>query len=57
VRPHSRECGGEDSGDETLVDLSEALSQESPGKIKRILLRYTVRNQALQINAAVGGDI
>lgn len=57
LRLLEREYDGEDSGDETLVDGSENPSQESFVKRERIILRNTARNQALQINAAVGEDI
>jgi hypothetical protein len=47
----------EDSGDETLVDDTEAAPRDLPIKTERIITRNTARNQALQINAAVIEDL
>ncbi|CAO2651615.1 Nn.00g041850.m01.CDS01 [Neocucurbitaria sp. VM-36] len=47
----------EDSSDETLVDDSDSPQREIPLKTERIILRNTARQQALQINAALGEDI
>jgi hypothetical protein len=48
---------GEDSGEETVVDDSETSPQEDFVRTERIITRNTVRNQALQINAALEKDM
>lgn len=51
---------GEDSGDETLVEDFGSERSESPPKrvsTERIILRNMAKDQALQINAAIGEDI
>ncbi|OAL01576.1 hypothetical protein IQ06DRAFT_125905 [Phaeosphaeriaceae sp. SRC1lsM3a] len=51
---------GEDSGDETLVeDSGSERSEFSPKRVstERIILRNMAKDQALQINAAIGEDI
>ena len=47
----------DDSQDSTLVDDSESRSSLAPVKSERIIMKNLTRNQALQINAALGEDI
>jgi hypothetical protein len=47
----------ENSLEETLVDDSEASAHDSSTKTERIIVRNTTRNQALQINCAIGDDV
>ncbi|KAF2686953.1 hypothetical protein K458DRAFT_441624 [Lentithecium fluviatile CBS 122367] len=53
----AEEDDGEDSADETLVDDSESPPLADPVKTERIILRNLARDQAFQINAALGKDI
>ncbi|KAI8930929.1 hypothetical protein NX059_011944 [Plenodomus lindquistii] len=57
LRSLRNEHDDQGSDDGTLVDDSETPSPESVVKTERIIIRNVSRNQAIQINAAIGKDL